>query len=121
MNNTNTNSHSLPVCAIFFRCVGSTQHLKDRHGSGYILEVKLQPQAAQPSHATEFSQAVEQLFPGAKMVETFGERITFKISQDSVGALSRVFAWFEEGNTMRFEMRIGDVVILREQGGIIMF
>ena len=45
----------------------------------------------------QFVKAVEDVFPGAAMVESFGDRITFRIDQDSVGALSRVFAWFEEG------------------------
>ena len=90
-----------------FRCIGSTQHLKDRHGSGYILEVKLGHNkdgatslAAGDTSAArdEFVQGVEdELFPGATLVESFAERITLKVPHQDVSALSRVFTWMEEG------------------------
>ena len=85
----------------YSRCLGSTQHLKDRYGTGYVLEVKLgHPRGTDDdSHIKVFSDAVAEVFPGAELVESFGDRLTFKISQDEVRALSKVFAWFEEGKT----------------------
>ena len=97
------------------RCIGSTQHLKDRHGSGYTMEVKLGGHGTDGNrggdnaegsedHIKRFSAAVEEVFPGASLVESFGERLTFKVSLESVGALSRVFTWFEEGEFTEVEM-----------------
>ena len=113
-------------CCVCCRCLGSTQHLKDRHGSGYVLEVKLAPPSLQAqatsnqqAQATSnqqqasqelsyqqqdddqqlgrFCEEVERTFDGAQVLEPFGDRVTFRIAQHSVGSLSRVFAWFEEG------------------------
>ena len=82
----------------FARCIGSTQHLKDRHGSGYILEVKLgHGQGNQEDSLSVFIAGVVELYPGATVVERFGDRVSMKI--DSVDrALSKVFLWLEEGN-----------------------
>ena len=93
--------HSAITYSFCHRCLGSTQHLKDRHGSSYVLEVKLRHctglEEEDDYQHTEFCAAVENLFPGASLVESFGDRVTFKITQESVRSLSRVFAWFEEG------------------------
>ena len=94
---------------VLSRCLGSTQHLKDRHGSGYILEVKLghrrdnnhdDDDVDEEEELDKFCRVVEELFPGASLVEKFGNRVTFKIAQESVGTLSRAFSWFEEGRNL---------------------
>ena len=65
------------------KCIGSSQHIKDKHGSGYQLEVKLKPAKVSDLHAEEeankeFIQFVQQTFVNfhgqeSQPSESFGE------------------------------------------------
>ncbi|XP_077979636.1 cholesterol transporter ABCA5-like [Glandiceps talaboti] len=88
------------------RCVGSTQHLKDKYGGGYVLEVKLKVAAGSDDAAEETELAekvrvlqefVMELFPPAQVMEKFNERILYKIPQDDVSSLAAVFSALEKG------------------------
>lgn len=83
------------------KCLGSTQHLKSTHGSGYTLEVKLTQTQA---HGSSPDDALEQLhsyilgmLPGATRSEVFGGRVVYKVPKEGVGALSVIFHKLEEG------------------------
>ncbi|XP_076447270.1 cholesterol transporter ABCA5-like isoform X2 [Babylonia areolata] len=82
-------------------CLGPTQHLKAKYGSGYLLEVKIGgSSSASREELEERVQALEQqllnLFPTATCLESFAERAQYKIPQDGVPALSLVFAELEK-------------------------
>ena len=86
------------------RCLGSGQHLKNKFGSGYLLEIKLKSSCA----AEEDLVAVDRLdkfvndqFPDASQIEKFGERMIYKIPQSNITSLSATFTALEEGRDRR--------------------
>ncbi|XP_074639186.1 cholesterol transporter ABCA5-like isoform X3 [Acropora palmata] len=83
------------------KCLGSTQHLKSTHGSGYTLEIKLaQTQASGLSSDDAQEQLhnyISQMLPGATRSEVFGGRVTYKVHKEGVGALSVIFHQLEKG------------------------
>ena len=102
------------LLSVFVRCVGSTQHLKNKYGSAYVLEVKLHSANAEPVHTSyvnlhvdsasslssidRLRRFISQLFPHAVEIECFGERATYKIPKADVGMrVSKSFAALEEG------------------------
>eukprot|EP01113_Clastostelium_recurvatum_P036202 TRINITY_DN5133_c0_g1_i1.p1 TRINITY_DN5133_c0_g1~~TRINITY_DN5133_c0_g1_i1.p1 ORF type:complete len:762 (-),score=205.47 TRINITY_DN5133_c0_g1_i1:1-2286(-) len=67
------------------RCVGSSQHLKDRYGSGYKLTI-----SAPEQRRNAIEQWVHQLVPQARAENTFGKMIDYIIPQEAV-SLPNVF------------------------------
>ena len=91
-----------------YRCLGSTQHLKSKYGSGYLLEIKLDQSSQHGGSgggATSDVAAakqrmlnyIKQLFPRAVESETFGDRSVFAVPRDDVTSLAHVFATLERG------------------------
>lgn len=83
------------------RCLGPTQHLKQKYGSGYLLEVKLAGSSTASHQQLEARVAALEtrltaLFPSATCLESFAERAQYKIPQSDVSVLSAVFANLEE-------------------------
>lgn len=89
------------------RCLGSTQHLKNRYGAGYNLEIKLK-QVDSKVNASNFenmqSEAkkqcqdfVHELFPDSVVEDSFGDRIVSSIPQDNVSSLAQCFESLEKG------------------------
>ncbi|XP_077973323.1 cholesterol transporter ABCA5-like isoform X3 [Styela clava] len=92
------------------RCIGSTQHLKDKFGQGYILEIKLDHQLQEgeedgeggehiPPESDDLDIFVRGLFPSVEEPEKFGNRLTYKIKRDDVISLANVFSSMEEAKT----------------------
>ncbi|CAG2105325.1 unnamed protein product [Medioppia subpectinata] len=74
------------------RCIGSAQHLKNRYGAGYVLDIKWQPiRATQASIQT----IISGLFFEWTVREVFDNRMTADIPQQSVPSLSAVFSSLE--------------------------
>lgn len=69
-----------------FRCLGSTQHLKNRFGAGHTLTLRVP--AARSESALAF---VGTAFPGAELREAHGSRLRFQLPPGGRCALSRVF------------------------------
>lgn len=82
---------------INFRCLGSSQHLKDKFGSGYTLEVKLRPSQQKTSNERfgDLLQLLVQKFPSITIIEQFGERASFKILKEDGQSLSKAFNTLE--------------------------
>ena len=66
------------------RCLGSSQHLKNQFGAGYLLEIKTQDW-------TDLERKVEQLFPLAELVESFPGCRVWSIKQVNVPSLTSAF------------------------------
>ena len=97
------------------RCLGSTQHLKSKYGSGYLLEIKLDQSSQQDGGSAgggngggatsdvaaaakqRMLDYIKQLFPRAVESETFGDRSVFAVPRDDVTSLAHVFATLERG------------------------
>eukprot|EP00095_Tigriopus_kingsejongensis_P007732 maker-scaffold200_size264178-snap-gene-0.9 protein:Tk07732 transcript:maker-scaffold200_size264178-snap-gene-0.9-mRNA-1 annotation:"atp-binding cassette sub-family a member 5" len=81
------------------RCLGSTQHLKNRYGSGYVLEVKLRhiggPDSSGDVAWTELEDAIQSKFPGAELQEKFADRRTHSIPQTAFSSLASAFRSLE--------------------------
>nr|XP_018669065.1 ATP-binding cassette sub-family A member 5-like isoform X1 [Ciona intestinalis]XP_026691844.1 ATP-binding cassette sub-family A member 5-like isoform X2 [Ciona intestinalis] len=77
------------------QCLGSTQHLKNKFGQGYSLELKMQP-----NHQNENQQAIQDfvknLFGDVTTTHNFAHRFVYKVSQDSMPNLSKVFRELEQ-------------------------
>ncbi|XP_059015165.1 phospholipid-transporting ATPase ABCA7 isoform X7 [Mustela lutreola] len=90
-------SHSMEECEALctrlavmvngrFRCLGSTQHLKNRFGAGHTLTLRV------PAARSESALAlVGTAFPGAELREAHGSRLRFQLPPGGRCALSRVF------------------------------
>ena len=77
------------------RCLGSTQHLKSKFGSGYSLEIKLTQ--GNDESLSKLEDFVKEVFPGAILSETFGGKSTYKVPKETVSRLSSIFQKLEEG------------------------
>lgn len=85
--------------------------MKNRYGSGYILELKLKSLASETSGSAtardveearekrkeHLSAFIRNLFSSSQLQETFEDRITFSIAQDSISSLAETFRALEEG------------------------
>ncbi|KAK3091975.1 hypothetical protein FSP39_024134 [Pinctada imbricata] len=81
-------------------CIGASQHLKYKFGSGYLLEVKLRhyshlsdEQVAE--QMTSLEGYVLQLFPDAVLLEKFDERAQYKVPKNNVKSLAQAFTALE--------------------------
>ena len=66
------------------RCLGSSQHLKNKFGAGYLLEIKTQDWA-------DLESKVRQLFPLAELLESFPGCKVWSIKQVNVLSLTSAF------------------------------
>jgi len=71
------------------RCLGSTQHLKDKYGAGYTLELKVPEQGV--AAVEEF---VANTFAGADQTERHGGQLRYDIPRSNI-RLSEMFARLE--------------------------
>ncbi|XP_071532999.1 cholesterol transporter ABCA5-like [Panulirus ornatus] len=98
------------------RCVGAIQHLKNKYGGGYNLEIKVKNlkspfvvtdvnsssllSSEEPSNAIEQLQdLVKETFPNAVLDEQFEERIIYKVPQRDVTSLAGCFGMLEKAKT----------------------
>ncbi|XP_070580684.1 cholesterol transporter ABCA5-like isoform X2 [Ptychodera flava] len=84
------------------RCIGSTQHLKDKYGGGYVLEVKLKIDDLRAGEdlaerVRALDELAKRLFSSAQVMEKFNERILYKIPSEDVSSLGSVFDALEKG------------------------
>jgi len=95
----------LSVC-LSVRCIGSTQHLKSTYGSGYVLELDVEPDSTEvfedDAVATQLSRVNDVvcggIFTVARRTEQFGRHCVYQVPQTSVGRLSDVFAALQQSN-----------------------
>ncbi|XP_037078455.1 phospholipid-transporting ATPase ABCA1-like [Pollicipes pollicipes] len=80
------------------RCLGSTQHLKNKYGGGYVLEMKLVsgPAADVADRLEKVQRLVSELFASAVVEENYGERLRYSIPQEDVDCLSRGFGALQD-------------------------
>lgn len=80
------------------RCLGSTQHLKNKYGGGYILDLKC---SEQPSTWDDLHASVEDIFERGSVTidESLSDRRTYSVSQQGVKSLGRVFESLEKRKT----------------------
>jgi ABC-type multidrug transport system ATPase subunit len=83
------------------RCIGTNQHLKDKFGKGYSLEVR-----ADESRNAQLQQWILGLFPGSKVKENLGNQVRFKVPMDI--NLSRAWEQVEKG---KYEYQIEEYAI----------
>ncbi len=76
-----------------YRCLGSSQYLKEKFGMGYIFETKINN-----LHQSEFFEFVKNLFiEKASINESFSNRYIYNIPKESIKSLSLVFEQLEKG------------------------
>lgn len=87
-----------------FKCLGSTQHLKNKFSKGFILTVK----AGRDDESTteEIQNRVQQLFRSAQMKEKYLDILTFHITDDLLW--SDIFAMMAQ---MKNEMGLSDYAL----------
>lgn len=93
------------------RCIGTGQHLKNRYGSGYLLELKLKSLSSETSGSAtlrdveavrrrrkeELKTFIQGMFSTAQVQEDFEDRIIFAIAQESIVSLAETFNALETG------------------------
>ena len=75
------------------RCLGSTQHLKNKYGGGYMLEIKLKQAASNDWEVVEGE--VMAHFADTLLSEAFADRRMYSIPQTSVSSLATTFSKLE--------------------------
>jgi len=97
---------------VYFRCKGSTQHLKSTYGGGYVLEADVEPSTADifddDAIATQQKRVNElicgRLFVDARCTEQFGRHCVYQIPRTSVQRLSEVFSALQQSKTTLFSL-----------------
>ena len=103
-------SHSMEECEALctrlaimvngnFKCLGSTQHLKNKFAEGYTLTIKIKksPDSVEPhADTTQIEDFVARNFPKAKQREKHQELLTYYIVDTSI-PWSRMFGILEKG------------------------
>merc|ERR1719220_1055996 len=77
------------------KCLGSTQHLKNKYGAGYQLEVKWSG-AKITSDWAALELVLLKIFPGAQVLESFSDRRTYSVEQEAVTSLASAFQHLEK-------------------------
>ncbi|KAJ8962463.1 hypothetical protein NQ317_001546, partial [Molorchus minor] len=111
-------SHSMEECEALctrqaimvngnFKCLGSTQHLKDKFAEGYTLVIKVKKvhEDSTDVDVERIERFIQQHFPGAKLREKHQELINYYITDKSV-PWSKMFGVLEEGK--RGDLNIED-------------
>ena len=75
--------------------MGSVQHLKNKYGGGYSLELKLRNN--NETLKSEIKSLVITTFPSAVIDEEFEERIIYKVPQKDIKCLANCFSMLEKG------------------------
>ena len=77
------------------RCIGSLQHLKNKYGAGYVLEIKWSQNTDQ-SFGHKIKQKIELFLTKAVVKEEYNNRLILDIPQQSVESLSKIFRFLED-------------------------
>merc|ERR1719400_249400 len=77
------------------RCLGSTQHLKNKYGAGYQLDVKWSG-ARMNSDWADLEHVLLKIFSGAQVLESFSDRRTYSVEQEAVQSLASAFQQLEK-------------------------
>ena len=99
-------SHSMEECEALctrlaimvngeFKCIGSTQHLKNKFSKGYFLTIKMKKSDA-IDRVLEIKKFVADNFEGAHLKEEYQDSLTYHITQSDL-KWSTMFALMEEG------------------------
>ena len=75
------------------RCIGSVQHLKDKYGAGYVLEIKW---TSTQENAELVKQMISNIFSEWKVREESTNRLCADVPQKSVTSLSSIFQALED-------------------------
>lgn len=73
------------------RCIGSTQHLKNKYGGGYVLEIKMITGLDLSERREQMESLVRDMFPSAVIEENYGEMVRYSIPQCEVTSLAQAF------------------------------
>ncbi|XP_066919865.1 ATP-binding cassette sub-family A member 2-like [Clytia hemisphaerica] len=104
-------SHSMEECEALctrlaimvngkFKCLGSTQHLKDRFGDGYIVVIRIKGSLPNMEPIKNF---MEETFENCIMKECHNNLVQYQIPSSSECNLSQIFSTMEE-ITERFDI-----------------
>nr|BAG60714.1 unnamed protein product [Homo sapiens] len=69
------------------RCIGSIQHLKNKFGRDYLLEIKMK----EPTQVEALHTEILKLFPQAAWQERYSSLMAYKLPVEDVHPLSRAF------------------------------
>ena len=93
--------HKSEGCIFSNRCLGSTQHLKNKYGGGYVLDIKSGRDSSEQDW-NDIHLEVESIFQSSssqepiKIEEAFADRRTYSVPQAAVTSLGHVFSRLEK-------------------------
>lgn len=99
-------SHSMEECEALctrlaimvngtFKCLGSTQHLKNKFAEGYTLTIKLKKDSESEAETGHIEKFIREHFPGAQLREKHQELLNYYITEKSV-PWSKMFGILEQ-------------------------
>ncbi|CAH1108169.1 unnamed protein product [Psylliodes chrysocephalus] len=99
-------SHSMEECEALctrlaimvngtFKCLGSTQHLKNKFAEGYTLTIKLKKDSESEAETGPIEKFIREHFPGAQLREKHQELLNYYITEKSV-PWSKMFGILEQ-------------------------
>lgn len=77
-----------------YRCVGSSQHLKNKYGDGYQLEIKLTDTGSEDA-MSRLMEFVSSELPQSEVIERFSDRILYTLPTSSITTPAHVFRSME--------------------------
>lgn len=90
------------IFLFLLRCLGSTQHLKNKYGGGYVLDIKSGRDTTEQEWV-EIHAEVQSIFENVdsggeqiKIEEAFADRRTYAVPQSIVSSLGHVFSRLEK-------------------------
>merc|ERR1719309_642529 len=75
------------------RCMGTTQHLKNKFGAGYMLDIKLG--MGQSTDWNSVEARLKKFFPGIAVDESFDDRRSYNIPKSGFTSISKAFSDLE--------------------------
>ncbi|XP_053381131.1 cholesterol transporter ABCA5-like [Mercenaria mercenaria] len=85
------------------QCIGSSQHLKNKYGSGYLLEIKILTNEDTRHHLEDEKKILKKFildhFPDSTCIEEFNERVQYKIPRHNVNSLAVAFSVLEQAKS----------------------
>lgn len=77
------------------QCLGTIQHLNDKYGTGYILEIKWR-ESSPVINLIVITNLVKDLFPNMNVIENVNNLVKINIPHEDIKSFAVIFQTFEE-------------------------
>lgn len=76
------------------RCIGTIQHLNNKYGSGYVLEIKWK--SGSDLDFDKIQSLVRDLFPDMVVIQNLNNRAKMSVPQSNIKSFAKIFKKFDK-------------------------